>query len=250
MYRKILIGVGISIALSYPTSARETNWSWLFIFPPSHAAKPAWSTDQGIAKDESGASRIDIRIGGEAAASPTALDLYQLRGSIRGETVTTTLTGLDTDERGSRYKGKLITTPDGDHISLTGPDGSAILLYAAAETPLSCISSVVRSIHPGASLAPLDSHVVLDRAPNLDPSIKRGLASQMRFFELSYMDGTRRLSWKISIGGKKAGGYTLGIVGLDRTNISRNATTNPLYGAFDQLSSTCNVEYLGDMPVR
>lgn len=132
MRDKILIATALWIGVSHGALAYERTWNWLYVFPPqSHsAAKSVWYTDQGTAKDASVGHSFDIRIGGGAsAASPDHLDLYELKGSIRGHSVTATLRGLDTDEGPERFTGKLVTKDGADHISLMGSGGGTIILY-------------------------------------------------------------------------------------------------------------------------
>ena len=134
MRNKILIAAAFWIGLSHAALADGRTWNWIFISPtPDQATKSGWWTEQGTAKDSSIGRSFDIRIGGNATtAEPNRLDLYELKGTVRGNSVTATLVGLDTDEPPERYSGKLVTKRGADRISLLGTSGIAILLYGPA----------------------------------------------------------------------------------------------------------------------
>lgn len=133
---RILLAVTLLIGVSHAALAGERTWNWLYIYPPkpNPASKSVWHTDQGIAKDNSQGRSFDIRIGGSAtAAEPDHLDLYELKGNIRGNSVTATLIGLDTDEGPEQLSGKLVTKGGASRISLLGTDGNSIFLYRPAK---------------------------------------------------------------------------------------------------------------------
>jgi hypothetical protein len=131
MRKLILLAAILCTGLSHAALADGRTWNWIFISPtPDPATKSGWWTEQGTAKDDSIGRSFDIRIGGTAtAAEPNRLALYELKGTVRGNSVTATLIGLDTDETPERYSGKLVTTEGVDRISLLGTSGIAILLY-------------------------------------------------------------------------------------------------------------------------
>lgn len=127
---RILIAAAFWIGVSHAALAEERIWNWIFISPAPNSESP-WFTDQGASKDDSVGRSFDIRMGGAAtAAEPHHLNLYELKGTIRGNAVTATLIGLDTDESPQRYSGKLVTKAGVDRISLASSGGSTIVLYA------------------------------------------------------------------------------------------------------------------------
>lgn len=128
---KILLAASLSIGLSHAALAEEGPWNWIFISPASpEGSKPAWFTDQGSADGESTDQNLDIRIGGAASsAEPDHLVAYDLKGTIRGKSITAELIGLDSDESPQPYSGKLVTHGALQEITLMGPKGSVILLY-------------------------------------------------------------------------------------------------------------------------
>ena len=135
MNSRILIAAMLWIWLSDAALADGKIWSWVFIAPtPEPRSKNAWFTDQGTAKDESMGKSFDIRIGGAATnVAPNHLDLYELKGTIHGNSVVASLVGLETDEQSEPYTGKFATGSRVDHISLVSRRGATILLYAPAE---------------------------------------------------------------------------------------------------------------------
>ncbi len=132
MSNKILLAAALWIGFSNAAFAAGRSWNWIWISPTADASsKSLFWTEQGVATDNLAGRSFDIHIGGRGGQAD--LVLYDLKGTIRGKTVTALLTDLEADETPTHYAGSFVTKTVSDRISLNGPDGTAILLYTPAE---------------------------------------------------------------------------------------------------------------------
>lgn len=127
MGSKGLITAILLMGLSQTALAGERTWNWIWVTPiPGPTSKSPWWTEQGTSTNTLAGNGFDIHVGGKSHL------ISDLHGTIRGKLVVATLTDLEADEIPIHYTGRLVTNPATDRISLSGSNGSAIVLYALA----------------------------------------------------------------------------------------------------------------------